>query len=179
MGSYAKSWPSFEDDPGSHNVNVLQVDKSKKGVVKRSIIVTDVEMIEEYLQFGNDKSKRKTQQGFANCRVITKKRLKFYNVMIQVVATHTTRVATAERDYDRMTAEIEGTIGTLSAMASTHLPKSLDTSPSNIRLLERYMRTMPKRLHKEGFEVDNNLVKICKAIHKAKQPTGLSLPLTI
>ena len=147
----------------------MVVDRSKKGVVKRTITVTDVELIDHYLQFDHDKGKRKQQKGFANCRVVTKKGLTYYNIMIKIVATHTTRLATAERDYNKVQAEIEGTIGTLTAMGSTQYPESFEMSANNLRLLERYMRAFPGRMAKEGFKVDGNLLGICKAIHKQQK----------
>ena len=51
-------------------------------------------------------------------------------------------------------------------MATTIFPTEFEQSESNIEIMQRYLRSFPIRLRKDGYNVSDGLVKICKAHSK-------------
>jgi hypothetical protein len=88
-----------------------------------------------------------------------------WNVIIGIEACHVQKLGQANVAF----AEFKITIASLNLLANTTFPKEFERSAANIAVLQRYLRTFPIRLHREGYTVDDKLRRICKTIAKSNR----------
>ena len=131
---------------------------------KRHIVETDVSRIEALCNFSNF---NKTT-GFLNARKAKKKTTIFYNVVIAISATHIQRFATKDK-AEEQSAYFKVTVASLNPLATTVFPPEFERSSGNLDKLERYLQLFPVRLHREGYEVEEELRKVCKQISKKRK----------
>ena len=141
----------------------ILIDKTKKGVEKRTVEEGDFKTLESLTQF----HKKHPQKGFDNCRVVTKKGVTFINVF-----THFKAVHTLKDDGDIQYADFEITVCSINPEAVVTLDNSIATTAANMETLIRYCRTFPIRARKKGIQTDPALIAICAAQARKHQSKG-------
>ena len=148
----------------------ITVDRSKKNVEYRETTCQSMPKIEAFLKFGEDFLKRKTGAGWANVRISQKKGKSCMHIMVKIVAKHWKRMPTKQNPIPREYAEFEVAIASLNPLATTTFTPGFElaVTPDNLSLLQRYLRAYPVRMRKDGYDVDPQMVNICKAM----RPSG-------
>ena len=131
---------------------------------KRHFLETDVTRIEKLCEFENF---NKTT-GFLNTRKSTRKTTTFYNVIVQLSAVHTQRFATKDKP-ESQSAVFKITVASLNPLATTVFPPEFERTSDNMAALQRYLGLFPVRLHRQGYEVSEELRGICKAQSKKRR----------
>jgi hypothetical protein len=131
---------------------------------KREFAERDLEALEDLCGFQNFN----TDTGFQNARANSKKGVVFYHVIIGIDCVHTQNL---QPNQNKQSAEFTVTVASLNPLANTIFPEGFERSASNIAVLQRYLRSFPIRMHREGYDVSEQLRGICKTISKQQRPT--------
>jgi hypothetical protein len=142
-------------------VNTRQVVHEETATLRKRIVEErELSVLEKWLHF-EDMGQLHQVNGFANIRFATKKEETFYNVVTGIRAEHFERKKTGEQ-----WAEFSVEVVTLTSLATVVLPTSVvdaDRQP-----LIDYCRSLPSRLRKDGYTIDERLRKVCKAHAKQR-----------
>jgi hypothetical protein len=156
-------------------------------VTTRRLEETDFKAIESFCNFSNFHK----SNGYLNSRKSKRKASVFYHVILRFIAEHTQKNG---KEY----ATFYLVIGALNPAANTIFPAAFEKSESNLNLMQRYLRctknvnmflishtsfqfqqysqnlcvcvrSFPIRLRKDGYDVSDSLISICKAHAQPKK----------